>query len=70
MPWDKINGEIIAAPLTQFEVAAFKLDKAVLLRLEAPTADGVSMGFQVAMDPAYAERLARDLLKAVKACKG
>ena len=62
MNWDKDNdGNIVAAPLTSFEVTAVEDHNAVLVRFQIEMVDSGPPAIQVALDPNYALALSEDL---------
>ncbi len=55
MEWDKDNdGNIVAAPLTSFLVAALEEQNAVLARFQVERVDDGPPVIQVSLDPKYA----------------
>ena len=68
MDWDKDNdGNIVAAPLTSFEINALEDQNAVLARFQVESVDSGPSAIQVALDPKYALALADDLRRAAQA---
>jgi len=60
MPWDKNDkGQVVAAPLMEFEVIGYTEDQKIVMRLK-----GDEVQIQFVMDPEYAGELGRDLTAA------
>ena len=67
MAFDEVNGKVVAAPLTGWDIAAFPPDGVVLLRVEGITEDSnAPVALQLAMDPTLARRMAKQLEKAAR----